>query len=109
MMYWYIVTIYKKHLLEMSLPQYKSEGWRLFIDSLKRSLKCVLLHNGNLFGSIPIRHLVILKEELTNIKTVFDELKYHEHGWLICMDLKIVNKLLRQQSGYTKHPCFLCQ
>ena len=64
----------------MSLPYYKPERWKLFIDSLKRSSKCVLLHNENLYGSIPIRHSVILKEEYTNIKTVFDKLKYHEHG-----------------------------
>ena len=81
----------KKLLLEMSLFHYEPEGWRLFIDSLKRSLKCVLLHNGNLFGSIPIRHSVIPKEGYTNIKTVFDKLKYHEHGWFICVDLKVVN------------------
>ena len=67
----------------MSLPHYKPEGRRLYIDSLKKSLKRVLLHNGNLFGSIPIGHLVILKKEYTNIKTVLDKLKYHEHGWLI--------------------------
>ena len=27
---------------------------------------------------------------------------------MICVDLKMVNFLLGQQSGYTKHPCFLC-
>ena len=98
----------KELLLEMGLPHYKPEDWRLFIDSSKRSLKCVLLHNGNVFGSIPIGHSVILKEEYGNIKLVLGKLKYHEHGWLICVDLKMVNYLLGQQSGYTKYPCFLC-
>ncbi len=31
----------------MGLQRYDSNEWRLFIDSSKRSLKCVLLHNGN--------------------------------------------------------------
>jgi len=31
-----------------------------------------------------------------------------KHEWLICVDLKMVNILLGQQSGFTKYPCFLC-
>ena len=27
---------------------------------------------------------------------------------MICVDLKMINFLLGQQSGYTKYPCFLC-
>ena len=49
-------------LLDIGLPEYKPEEWRLFIDSSKRSLKCVSLHNGNKFGSIPIGHTVTLKK-----------------------------------------------
>ena len=41
-------------LLAMGLSAYHLNDWRLFIDSSKRSLKCVLLHNGNQYGSIPI-------------------------------------------------------
>ncbi|KAI6647375.1 hypothetical protein LOD99_12371 [Oopsacas minuta] len=41
-------------LLAMGVPNYNPSDWRLFIDSSKRSLKCVLLHNGNIFGSIPM-------------------------------------------------------
>ena len=37
-----------------------------------------------------------------------DKIKYVEHNWLICVDLKMVNFLLGQQGGYTKYPCFLC-
>lgn len=95
-------------LLELGLPEYNPEEWRLFIDGSKRSLKCVLLHNGNQFGSIPIGHSVTLKEKYENIKLVLDKLKYEQHGWQICVDLKMVNFLLGQQSGYTKYPCFLC-
>ena len=32
---------------KLGAPQYDPRDWRLFIDSCKRSLKCVLLHNGN--------------------------------------------------------------
>ncbi|XP_077778040.1 uncharacterized protein LOC144326075 [Podarcis muralis] len=34
-------------LLKLGVPQYEPKDWRLFIDSSKRSLKCVLLNNGN--------------------------------------------------------------
>ena len=95
-------------LSAMGAPQYDPSEWRLFIDSSKKSLKCVLLHNGNLFGAIPIGHSVQLKEKYENIKTVLDLLKYDEHKWVICVDLKMVNFLLGQQGGYTKYPCFLC-
>ncbi|KAK8383349.1 hypothetical protein O3P69_019012 [Scylla paramamosain] len=33
----------------------------LFFDSSKRSLKCVLLHNGNQFASVPLAHSTTLK------------------------------------------------
>ena len=39
---------------------------------------------------------------------VMDLLKYHEHNWIICVDLKMFNFLLGQQKGFTKFPCFLC-
>jgi hypothetical protein len=39
--------------------QYKINEWRHFIDSSKRSLKAVLLHNGN-YASLPIGHSVYL-------------------------------------------------
>ena len=81
---------------------------RLFIDSSKRSLKCVLLLNRNIYGCIPIRHSVTMKEEYGNIKLILKRLEYGDHQWLICVDLKMVNSLLGQQGGYTKYPCFLC-
>jgi hypothetical protein len=39
---------------------------------------------------------------------VIDLLKYHEHNWIICVDLKMVSFLLGQQRGFTKFPCYLC-
>ena len=82
--------------------------WRFFIDSSKESLKCVLLHNGNQFASIPVGHSVVLKETYENLATVLQKIKYDEYNWDICGDLKVIGLLLGQQSGYTKYPCFLC-
>lgn len=68
--------------------------WRLFIDSSKLSLKCVLLHIGNIFGAIAIGHSVHLKEKYEHIKTILELLKYKEHKWIVCVDIKMVNYLL---------------
>ena len=95
-------------LKEMGVELYDPNDWRLFIDSSKRSLKCVLLHNGNCYGSIPIGHSVLLSENYESIKMVLNLIKYIDHKWIICVDLKMVNFLLGQQGGYTKYPCFLC-
>ena len=43
-------------LRQLGVQQYNPQDWRLFIDSFKKSLKCVLLHNGNLYGSVPLGH-----------------------------------------------------
>ena len=50
--------------------EYIPDQWRLFIDSCKRSLKCVLLHKGNKYASIPIAHSTKLKEEYETIRFV---------------------------------------
>ena len=63
---------------------------RLFIDSPKRSLKCVLLQNRNIYGCITIGHSVTIKEEYGNIKLILERLKYGDHQWLFCVDLKMV-------------------
>lgn len=88
--------------------QFVPGDWRLFIDSSSRSLKCVLLHNGNRYASIPIAHSTKLKEEYQYIKLVLQKLSYEEYQFSICVDLKMVNLLLGQQGGYTKYPCFIC-
>jgi hypothetical protein len=95
-------------LSELGVGTYNPAEWRLFLDSSKRSLKCVLLHNGNDFGAVPVGHSVHLRETHDDIRVVMDLLKYHEHNWIMCVDLKMVNFLLGQQKGYTKFPCFLC-
>ena len=49
-------------LAKLGVNDYNPEEWRLFIDSSKYSLKVVLLHNGNVLGSIPVAHSTKLKE-----------------------------------------------
>ena len=49
-----------------------------------------------------------MKEEYNAISLVSEKINYQEHQWVICVDLKMVNFLLGQQSGYTKYLCFLC-
>jgi hypothetical protein len=49
-------------LKEIGISEYNPSEWRLFIDSSKHSLKCVLLNNGNKYGSIPIGHSTTVKE-----------------------------------------------
>ena len=68
--------------------------WRLLIDSCKASLKCVLLHNGNRYASIPIGHSVHLKETYQNMKMLLTKIKYDEHKWMVCGDLKVLSILL---------------
>ena len=81
---------------------YVTTEWRLFIDLSSRSLKEVLLHNGNKFSSIPIGHSVQMKETHDNMGQLLSTLNYHDHGWLICGDLKVVGLVLVLQGGYTK-------
>ena len=95
-------------LRQLGVTSYNPTEWRLFLDTSKRSLKCILLHNGNVYGAVPVGHSVHLREEHNDIKMVIDLLKYHEHNWIICVDLKMVNVLLGQQKGFTKFPCHLC-
>lgn len=49
---------------------YKTEDWRLFIDSEKDSLKAVLLHNGNRLPSVPIAHATNMTENYETMKSL---------------------------------------
>ena len=92
---------------EIDFP-YDPSDWRLFLDSSTRSLKAVLLHNGNKYPSIPIAHSVHLKEGYENVKHLLRLVKYEEHDWEVTGDLKMIGFLIGLQDGFTKHPCFLC-
>lgn len=87
---------------------HNANDWRLFIDSSSRSLKAVLLHNGNVYPSIPIAHSVHLKEDYNNVKYLLDKVEYEKYMWDVCGDFKMLGFLLGMQGGYTKYSCFLC-
>lgn len=92
---------------EIGFP-YDPINWRLFIDSSCKSLKAVLLHNGNKYPSIPIAHSAHLKEDYANVKHVLQVINYEEHQWDVIGDFKMITFLVGLQGGYTKNPCFLC-
>ncbi|XP_063219615.1 uncharacterized protein LOC134529442 [Bacillus rossius redtenbacheri] len=92
----------------LGFTSYSSTERHLFLDSSKRSLKCVILHNGNIYGAVSIGHSVHVREEYNDVKSMISLLNYHDHNWIICVDLKMVNFLLGQQKGFTKYPCYLC-
>ena len=48
--------------------EHQSAEWRLFIDSSARSLKAVLLHNGNQFPSVSIGYGALVKESYETMK-----------------------------------------
>jgi hypothetical protein len=70
--------------------EYKANVWRLLIDSFERSLKAVLLHNGNNYASLPIGHSVYLKESYENHEPVLTRIGCTAHDWMICGDLKVL-------------------
>lgn len=74
----------------------KDYEWRLFIDSSKRNLKGVLLHNGNQLASIPITHSINLEETYENLKLLPEKVQYPFYKWIVCGDLKMLGMLLGQ-------------
>lgn len=88
---------------------YEPQEWRLFIDGCNQSLKAVLLHNGNRKPSIPIAHAVNTKETYTIMAKLLQLLRYVEHNWKVCADLKMIAILCGLQGGFTKFCCFLCK
>ena len=89
--------------------KYESQNWRLFIDGSKFSLKGVLLHIGNTMPSVPVAYATMAKESYGVFRNMLQLIKYEEHKWKICGDLKIVAMILGMQQGYTKYGCFLCE
>ena len=56
----------------------------------------VQLNIGNTFGSVPIGHSLEIKENFKDMKDLFAALRYQEHQWLICGDLKVSNFILQE-------------
>lgn len=87
---------------------HRVKDWRLFIDASTASLKAVLLHNGNEKPSIPVAHIVNMKESYESMQLILNKIGYDKYKWQLCGDLKVSAIILGLQKGYTKHCCFLC-
>ncbi|GFG40816.1 hypothetical protein Cfor_08064 [Coptotermes formosanus] len=88
--------------------EYNSSDWWLFIDSLQRSLKAVLLHNRNSKTSIAIAHSVHFKETYNNMKILLEAIQCNVHQGNTCGDLKVIGIFMGMQGSFTKFCCFLC-
>ena len=64
---------------------YNTSDWRSFIDSSELTVKGVLLHNGNVFASVPITHSVHLRETYDSLTHLLNSVNYKAHGWLVCL------------------------
>lgn len=93
---------------ELKFNSYNAKDLRLFVDSSKRSIKAVLLHNTNVYAPIPIAHSIVMQETYVNMDILLQKIDYKTHSWQLCGDLKILTIFLGQQSGFTKFPCYLC-
>ena len=78
---------------------YDPTEWRLFIDTSKASLKCVLLLKSNRYPSIPIGHSVYFKKTYESMNMLLMKIKYDEHKWMVFEDLKVLSMLFGQQEG----------
>lgn len=114
-----------------------SNEWQFFIDSSCESPIAALVHSGNEKPSVPYwlvfkysvqfenirkcKNACIfvpfnfskgysrsMKEDYESMKTLLEHVKYREHNWLICVDFKVINIIMRLSSGNIKHPHFLC-
>jgi hypothetical protein len=54
-------------VMEVLGHKYNPDQWLLFTDSLKVSLKLVLLHNGNRFASVHLAHSANMNESYKSI------------------------------------------
>ena len=79
------------------------------MDSIKVSLKAVLLRNRNKLPSVPLAHATNMKESYENMKLLSEKTQYEKNNSNICGDLKVTALLLGLQFGYTKFGCFLCK
>lgn len=89
--------------------EHSTEAWRLFIDSSKASLNSVLLHNGNMYASVPVGCSVHLKETYETMLLLLEKNRYRDYNWNIYGDIKVITIFMGMQTRYTKYSCFICQ
>lgn len=99
-----------KGLVNKLKMEYIAGDWRLFIDGSVSSLKAVLLHKTNKKPSIPLAFGTNMKETYETLGSILKKIKYDDHKWKICCDLKVVNILqgVIAKGGFPKFFCFLC-
>ncbi|GBM07878.1 hypothetical protein AVEN_96495-1 [Araneus ventricosus] len=56
----FVATLPLGLLGKLVVTFYSPAKWLLFLGINKRSLKCVLVHNSNVYGAIPVSHSVYL-------------------------------------------------
>ena len=94
-------------LLKLEVSKYGAKDWKLFIDSSKQSMKCVLLHNGNQFASVPIAHSTSLKENYEAVKLCWGKLIMISISGLFVLTWRCWI-LLGELSDFAEYPYFLC-
>jgi hypothetical protein len=60
-----------------------------------------VLHNGNIYPSVPLAYSVHMKESHESMHTLLNCIAYDKFKWKICGDLKVLGLLLGMQQGYT--------
>lgn len=90
--------------------EYNADEWRLFINGSTSSLKAVLLHITNKKPSIPLGFGINMKETYETLGEIMVKIKYEEHKWKVCCDLRVINILqdVIDKGGFPKYFCFLC-
>ena len=66
---------------------------RIFIDSSTESFKAVLLHNGNVYMSIPLAYSLQMKNYYENIKQLLSKINCAQYKWYVLYDYKILGFL----------------
>ena len=98
-------------LVELGITIYNSTEWRLFIDSSKRSLKCILLQNPP--PQYSIQYCTQLGRQLSSPNWAFSLSswrirKHTDSYWVVAISQTKLYSCVDLQRGYTKYPCFLC-
>ena len=86
-------------LIKLLGLKYDAMEWRLFIDSSNRSLKAVLMNDGNKLSSIPVGHSLEMKKSYKSMERLLSVLSYQELKRLNCGDIKVVGLVLGLQGG----------
>lgn len=94
-------------LLAMEL-EYVSRDRRLFIDGDTSSLKGILLYKSNTLPAIPLYYATDKKGDPESLEELLDVIKYKEHKWLLCCDLKVVAILCGMKRGRCNYACYRC-